>query len=121
MQTGRLLVEDTMFRVANFVFVIGATLGAAACARSAAARTEEQTIRACHEVLQEFLDLQIRQIPESLLAEAHGVAIIPDVIKLGFVVGGQHGKGVVVIRERDGSWRAPLFITITSGSIGWQV
>src|SRR4051794_2738120 len=87
---------------------------------SADARSEEQTIRAAHEVLQQFLDLQIRQIPDSLLAEAHGVAIIPDVIKLGFVLGGQRGKGVVVVRQPDGSWRAPSFITITGGSIGWQ-
>jgi SH3 domain-containing YSC84-like protein 1 len=89
--------------------------------RAVLARTEEQIIRASHEVLKEFLDLQIREIPDSLLAEAHGVAIIPDCVKLGFVVGGQHGRGVVVMRERDGSWRAPVFVTITGGSIGWQV
>ncbi len=85
------------------------------------ARSEEATIRESREVLQQFLDLQIRQIPDSLLSEAQGVAIIPAVIKLGFVVGGQRGHGVVVIRERDGSWRAPLFVTITGGSVGWQV
>jgi lipid-binding SYLF domain-containing protein len=87
----------------------------------ASGRSEEETIRAAGDVLQQFLDLQIREIPESLLAEAHGVAIIPNVIKLGFVLGGQRGKGVVIIRERDGSWRAPLFVTITGGSIGWQI
>jgi len=109
-----------MSRVSFPIWLLFATLLVAATAGRAAARNEEQTIRASHEVLQEFLDLQIRQIPDSLLAEAHGVAIIPDVIKLGFVLGGQHGKGVVIIRERDGSWRAPLFVTITGGSIGWQ-
>jgi len=108
-----------MSRFSHLITLCGA-LCFVLVARSATARNEEQTIRASHEVLQQFLDLQIRQIPESLLAEAHGVAIIPDVIKLGFVLGGQHGKGVVVIRERDGSWRAPLFVTITGGSIGWQ-
>jgi lipid-binding SYLF domain-containing protein len=89
-------------------------------ASKAAARNEEETIRVAHEVLGQFLDLSIRQIPDSLLAEAHGVAIIPDVIKLGFVLGGQHGRGVMVVREPNGSWRAPTFITITGGSIGWQ-
>lgn len=102
-----------------FLLVVGLAL---TCnPQFAAARSEEQTIVAAQDVLQGFLDLQIRQIPDSLLAEAHGVAIIPDVIKLGLVVGGQHGRGVVIIRERDGSWRAPLFVTITGGSIGWQV
>ena len=109
-----------MTRRTLFASSLAALTILAAAIRPAAARNEEQTIQASHEVLQQFLGLQIREIPESLLAEAHGVAIIPDVIKLGFVLGGQHGKGVVVIRERDGSWRAPLFITITGGSIGWQ-
>ena len=34
-------------------------------------------------VLKEFLDLQLKGIPAGLLAEAHGVAIVPDVIKVG--------------------------------------
>jgi lipid-binding SYLF domain-containing protein len=71
-------------------------------------------------VLKEFLDLRVKQIPASLLSEAHGVAIIPNVIKVGLVVGGQHGRGVIVVREADGSWRAPMFLSLTGGSIGWQ-
>lgn len=100
------------------VLAVAATL---ALASTASARSEEETIRASQDVLQQFLDLQIRQIPDSMLADAHGVAIFPSVIKLGFVIGGQRGHGVVVIRERDGSWRAPLFVTITGGSVGWQI
>lgn len=84
-------------------------------------RSEEETVRLSNEVLREFLDLRVKQIPASLLSEAHGVAIIPNVIKVGLVVGGQHGKGVIVAREPDGSWRAPMFISFTGGSIGWQV
>ena len=87
----------------------------------AVARSEEETVRLSNEVLKEFLDLRVKQIPASLLAEAHGVAIIPNVIKVGLVVGGQHGKGVMVAREPDGSWRAPMFVSLTGGSIGWQV
>jgi lipid-binding SYLF domain-containing protein len=107
----------SVIRRGMFLFALTFMLGVSS---RAAARTEEQTIRAAGEVLQEFLDLQVRQIPDSLLAEAHGVAIIPGVIKLGLVVGGQRGHGVVILRERDGSWRAPLFATITGGSVGWQ-
>jgi SH3 domain-containing YSC84-like protein 1 len=102
----------------GFVVVLFGVLQVAAAAQG---RTEEETIRAAGEVLQQFLDLQIKEIPEALLAEAHGVAIIPNVLKVGLVLGGQRGRGVVVIRERDGSWRAPLFVTLTGGSIGWQV
>ena len=37
------------------------------------------------------------------------------------MVGVRHGRGVVVIRDENGNWRAPSFISITGGSIGWQV
>jgi lipid-binding SYLF domain-containing protein len=86
----------------------------------AAANDPAATVRSANTVLKEFLDLRVKGIPASLLAEAHGVAIVPGVIKVGFVVGGQRGRGVVVIREKDGSWRAPVFLTLTGGSIGWQ-
>lgn len=110
-----------MTRLNRIAALLTVSLLLAMGGRAAQARTEEQIIRASHEVLREFLELQIREIPDSLLAEAHGVAIIPDCVKLGFVLGGQHGRGVVVMRERDGSWRAPIFVSITGGSIGWQV
>ncbi len=101
--------------------LVAATLFALSCPNHAlAGRNEDRTIQAAHEVIQQFRDLQFRQIPDSLMADAHAVAIIPDVIKLGFVLGGQRGHGVVIIRQPDGSWRAPVFVTITGGSIGWQ-
>ena len=101
------------------VFITATSLLLASAGR-AAARSEEETVRAAAVVLTEFLDLRVKEIPASLLADAHGVAIIPDVIKLGFVLGGQRGKGVVMVREADGTWRAPMFLTLTGGSIGWQ-
>jgi SH3 domain-containing YSC84-like protein 1 len=109
-----------MFRLPHCAAVLCAAVLTLAAATPAVARSDAQTIRSSQDVLEQFLELKVKQIPESLLAEAHGVAIIPDVIKVGFVVGGQRGKGVAIIREPDGSWRAPLFITLTGGSIGWQ-
>ena len=87
----------------------------------ASARDPARTIDSSSAVLKEFLDLQVKQIPAGLLADAHGVAIVPNVIKVGLVVGGQRGHGVVIVREKDGSWRAPTFMTLTGGSIGWQI
>jgi lipid-binding SYLF domain-containing protein len=102
------------------VLAISALFVLYAPSRATAGPNEDRTMQAAHEVLQQFQQLQIPQIPESLLANVHAVAIIPDVIKLGFVVGGQRGHGVIVVRQADGAWRAPIFITITGGSIGWQ-
>ena len=55
-----------------------------------------------------------------MLTRAQGVVIVPNMVKLGFVVGGRHGKGVMVVRDKNGVWRPPQFITMTGGSVGWQ-
>lgn len=82
---------------------------------------EEQTVQAATAVLAETMATPGNQIPQAMLSDAHGVAIIPNVIKGGFVVGARHGRGVLFIREADGAWHAPVFITLTGGNIGWQV
>ena len=59
------------------------------------------------------------QIPSNLLNQAKCIAVIPKLTKAGFVVGGQHGSGVVSCRTSSG-WSAPAFITMSGGSIGLQ-
>jgi lipid-binding SYLF domain-containing protein len=71
-------------------------------------------------VLREIMTIPANAIPESLLAEAQAVAIIPGMVKGAFVVGVRHGKGVVVARNAAGAWSTPVFITVTGGSFGWQ-
>jgi lipid-binding SYLF domain-containing protein len=61
-----------------------------------------------------------QQIPNSILANAECVAVIPAIAKMGAIVGGKHGNGVVSCRTKSG-WSAPAFITITGGSVGLQV
>jgi len=80
----------------------------------------DETMRAADEVLHESMAITARQIPESLLAEAQGVAIIPDVIKVGLVAGIRRGHGVVMVRNPDGQWSLPQFVVLTGGSVGWQ-
>jgi lipid-binding SYLF domain-containing protein len=86
-----------------------------------AQQREEQTVRAAATVFNEIMSTQGNQIPQAMLADAHGVAIIPNMINGGFVVGARHGRGVLLIREADGVWHAPVFITLTGGNVGWQV
>jgi SH3 domain-containing YSC84-like protein 1 len=59
-------------------------------------------------------------IPETVLSGAKCVAIVPDMVKGGFVIGAQHGRGVATCRTSDG-WTAPAFFTITGGSWGAQI
>ncbi len=82
---------------------------------------EDQTVRAAAGVLDEIMAIPAKRIPQSLLADAQGLAIFPGVIKVGFVAGVRHGNGVLMLRDDDGAWTAPAFLSITGGSVGWQV
>ena len=71
-------------------------------------------------VLKEVMQAPDKAIPHDLLQNAHAIAVIPDVIKAGFVVGGRHGEGLISVKTRDGTWSNPSFIGLTGGSIGFQ-
>jgi lipid-binding SYLF domain-containing protein len=60
-------------------------------------------------------------IPQELMAHAHGIAVIPHVVKGAFGVGGQWGKGLMSQRREDGSWSAPAYIEVGGGSFGPQI
>jgi SH3 domain-containing YSC84-like protein 1 len=87
----------------------------------AAAATPERKVVSAAEVLKEMLATPTRGIPHAILEDAEGVVIIPEVIKVGFIVGVQRGEGVVMVREENRSWSLPKFVTITAGSLGWQI
>lgn len=72
-------------------------------------------------VLEEFQQDPAAAIPPQVLQNAQGVAVLPGVIRAGFIFGGRRGKGVAVIRSENGAWSNPLFITITGGSVGAQI
>jgi SH3 domain-containing YSC84-like protein 1 len=57
---------------------------------------------------------------QNYLSEARGVLIIPELIKGGFILGGEAGSGVLLVRGADGTWSAPAFYTLAAASIGLQ-
>jgi lipid-binding SYLF domain-containing protein len=59
-------------------------------------------------------------IPEEVLEHAKCIAVVPHMVKAGFVFGGKGGKGVATCRTAKG-WSAPAFITISGGSWGLQI
>jgi lipid-binding SYLF domain-containing protein len=71
-------------------------------------------------VLKEIMMAPDSSIPKDLLQKAHAIAVIPDVVKAGLVVGGRHGDGLISVKTRDGTWSNPSFIGLTGGSIGFQ-
>jgi lipid-binding SYLF domain-containing protein len=71
-------------------------------------------------VLGEILRIPEESIPSNLLQDARAIAVIPNVVKAGFVVGGRRGRGLIAVRTREGTWSHPSFITLTGGSVGFQ-
>lgn len=59
-------------------------------------------------------------IPDKLLDEGRAIVVVPDSLKAGFVLGGRRGKGVMAVKNADGTWSNPSFVTLTGGSIGLQ-
>ena len=71
-------------------------------------------------VLHEIMGMPDNGIPEEVLEHAKCVAVVPHMVKGGFVFGGKGGKGVATCRTANG-WSAPAFITISGGSWGLQI
>ena len=89
-----------------------------------AQHTDEHTkrIRESATVLQEIMDAPDKGIPQDLLEKAHCVGIVPNLKRVGFIVGAKYGKGVVTCRLASaGGWSAPSTIRIEGGSIGLQI
>ena len=81
---------------------------------------ELATVESATEVVRSFSALSVASIPPAMLRDAAGVAIIPDLVKAGFLVGGRFGRGVVLPRRADGSWGDPVFVTLAGGGFGLQ-
>lgn len=97
---------------ATFLLPFGSALGGA---------KQENKVNSAIEVLQQFSAIPEQAVPPALLDKAYGVAVIPNVIKAGFGLGGRRGKGVLVIRDEHGEWSDPAFVALTGGSFGFQI
>ena len=71
-------------------------------------------------VMHEIMAAPDKGIPEEVLEHAKCVAVVPHLLKGGFVVGAQNGRGVATCKTANG-WSAPLFFSLTGGSFGLQI
>ena len=83
--------------------------------------TEAERATEAADVLTQIMNIPENAIPDELMARAHGIAVIPHVIKGAFGLGGQWGKGLMSQRREDGSWSPPAYIAIGGGSFGLQI
>ena len=97
-----------------------ATLFALTAGPAVAQNDALATLREATAVFEDMRDMQEDQIPPAMLDGAEAVAIVPGVVKAGFLVGGRRGRGVLLTRKSDSTWSAPAFLTLTGGSFGFQ-
>ena len=82
---------------------------------------EVKRIEKATNVLTEIMEAKDKGIPTDVLSKAKCVAIVPSMLKAGFVVGGRYGKGVATCRLASGRWSAPAPFTIAGGDWGLQI
>lgn len=103
------------------VVVLGAMLGVATLGWSDT-KKEDATDRLDNaaRVLHEVMAAPDKGIPNEVMERAKCVAVVPHMVKGGFVIGAEGGKGVATCRTERG-WSAPAFFTVAGGSWGLQI
>lgn len=77
-------------------------------------------VQAAADVLNEIQSAPDSGIPEEVLGKAECVAVVPSMLKGGFIFGGKYGRGIASCRTPKG-WSAPAFFTVAGGSFGFQI
>ena len=77
-------------------------------------------VQAAADVLNQIESAPDSGIPREILSKAECVAVVPSLLKGGFIVGAKYGRGLASCRTPKG-WSAPAFFMMTGGSIGFQI
>ena len=94
--------------------------GSTTAAQSENGTKAADRVKAAADVLNEIMAAPDKGIPEEILGSAECVAVVPSMLKGGFVLGGRYGRGLASCRTPKG-WSAPAFFTIKGGSFGLQI
>ena len=103
------------------VWVLGCCGAQIAEAQPAGGEPEVQTVVGARQSLDQFFANPGEALPAAMLQKAEGVAIFPNMIKGGFILGVNYGRGVLHVRNPDRSWSPPVMVTMGGGSVGFQV
>ena len=79
-----------------------------------------ERVQAAAQVLNDIQGAPDKGIPQEVLGSAECVAVVPSLLKGGFIVGAKYGRGLASCRTEKG-WSAPAFFVVTGGSFGFQI
>jgi SH3 domain-containing YSC84-like protein 1 len=100
--------------------LIAMSLAVCSSAFAAEETKASERVQAAATVLDEIMGTADKAIPEEVLKSAECVAVVPSLLKGGFVVGARYGRGIASCRT-DKGWSAPAFFTVGGGSVGFQI
>lgn len=89
-------------------------------ASAVAGPDEDARARNAVRVLGDIQQIPESAIPDKLFDEARAIVVVPDTLKVGLVLGGRRGHGLVSVKNPDGTWSNPSFVKLTGGSVGFQ-
>ncbi len=99
----------------KFAFAAMALVGATSTASGAISASEASRLAAAASVVQALRPT----IPDEYWARARCAAVVPELKKAAFIIGGEYGKGVMSCRTEE-AWGAPMFMQLAKGSWGFQ-
>jgi lipid-binding SYLF domain-containing protein len=105
-------------RGALLAVALALSLGVATSAHAGA--DEDARAQNAVRVLHDIQAIPESAIPDKLLDEARAIVVVPDSLKVGLVLGGRSGHGLMSVKSPDGTWSNPVFVKLTGGSIGFQ-
>ena len=115
-------MRTTLLRRSAIAALTAAALLAAWPGSARAQADEKKRILDSSAVLETLVRAPDQGIPEHILERAEAIVVIPSLVKGGFIIGAQHGRGIISIRDRETNrWSDPGFVALTGGSIGWQI
>ena len=102
------------------IVVVCAGTFALAADEPAGATKAADRAQAAADVLDAIQGAPDKGVPQEVLGSAECVAVVPSLLKGGFIVGGRYGRGLASCRTPKG-WSAPVFFTVEGGSVGFQI
>jgi lipid-binding SYLF domain-containing protein len=107
-------------RLVSFLLLCLLPLATRPAAAATSADLADRARRA-GEVFRELRAMPDRRVPDDLIARSRCIAVVPNVFRAAWVVGGRYGKGLLSCRSRSGEWSPPVHVKLAGGSFGLQV
>lgn len=111
-----------MKRVLSICSALLFVVSVATSARAKETKTDvQERLQEATKTLHQLLDAPDAGIPNKAVQEAQCIAVVPHLLKGGFILAGRHGRGLASCRLPNGKWSSPAFFTISGGSWGAQI